>query len=59
MCAAINNSVGVAGSSTGAAIQQAGPMVTGGESYYGVRDGAEPGYSSDANKLTYHPEGGF
>lgn len=59
MRAAISSGAGVAGSSAGAAIQQAGPMVTGGESYYGVRDGAEPGYSKDANKLTYRPEGGF
>lgn len=60
MRSALQNGAAVAGTSAGAAVLQKTPMVTGGESYYGVRDGASsspPG--SDLNKLTYRPGGGF
>ncbi|GAA1462311.1 cyanophycinase [Nocardiopsis exhalans] len=49
----------VAGTSAGAAIQQQGPMVTGGDSYQGVRDGSSPGYFDDPTVLGYLEEGGF
>lgn len=34
-------------------------MVTGGESYEGLRDGSAPGYFDDATRLGHLPEGGF
>jgi len=49
----------VAGVSAGTTIQQGADMVTGGESYEGWRDGAEPGYFDDGTKLGYLPYGGF
>jgi cyanophycinase len=49
----------VAGVSAGTTIQQGADMVTGGESYEGWRDGAEPGYFDDGTKLGYLPHGGF
>ena len=49
----------VAGVSAGTTIQQGADMVTGGESYEGWRDGAEPGYFDDGAKLGYLPYGGF
>ncbi|MEU9832418.1 cyanophycinase [Streptosporangium sp. NPDC048047] len=49
----------VAGSSAGAQIQAGPDMVTGGESYEGLRDGARPGYFDDSTVLAYHPAGGF
>ena len=55
----IQNGAGVAGTSAGTTIQQAGPMVTSGESYQGVRDGALPHRSKNPNTLTYRAAGGF
>ncbi len=49
----------VAGSSAGAQITAGADMVTGGESYEGLRDGSSPGYFEDATRLGYEPEGGF
>ncbi|MGW0608340.1 cyanophycinase [Streptomyces sp. NPDC002640] len=49
----------VAGSSAGAQITAGEDMVTGGESYEGLRDGSSPGYFDDATVLGYEPEGGF
>ncbi|WP_155370659.1 cyanophycinase [Catellatospora vulcania] len=49
----------IAGSSAGAQIQQAADMVTGGESYEALRDGAQPGYFDDPNTSGYWPAGGF
>ncbi|WP_406390029.1 cyanophycinase [Streptomyces sp. NBC_00887] len=49
----------VAGSSAGAQIVAGADMVTGGESYEGLRDGSSPGYFADATRLGYEPEGGF
>ena len=57
--AAVSTGAGLAGTSAGATIMQTGPMVTGGESYYGVRDGSSRGYSSDPYELRYQPDGGF
>lgn len=48
----------VAGTSAGLTIEQATPMVTGGESYQGWRDGATAGYY-DSSQLAYVPYGGF
>lgn len=47
----------VAGTSAGAQIQAGPDMVTGGQSYDAVRDGA--GTDLDADGLTYLPQGGF
>lgn len=49
----------VAGSSAGAQITAGPDMVTGGESYEGLRDGSSPGYFDDPTRLGYEPEGGF
>ena len=49
----------VAGTSAGAQIQAGRDMVTGGESYQGVRDGSRPGYFDDSTVLGYLPLGGF
>ncbi|GAB1688605.1 cyanophycinase [Krasilnikovia sp. M28-CT-15] len=49
----------VAGTSAGAQIQAGRDMVSGGESYEGLRDGSAPGYFDDATKLGYLPDGGF
>lgn len=49
----------VAGTSAGAQIQAGRDMVTGGESYQGVRDGSQPGYFDDSTVLGYLPLGGF
>ncbi len=49
----------VSGSSAGAQIQAGRDMLTGGESYEGLRDGSAVGYFDDATKLGYLPEGGF
>lgn len=57
--AAVNGGAGIAGTSAGAAIMQAGQMVTGGESYYGVRDGSAPDLSDNPDQLTYRTGGGF
>ena len=57
--AAVDAGAGLAGTSAGATIMQAGPMVTSGDSYYSVRDGSKRGYSSDPDQLMYQPDGGF
>ncbi|MFC7846544.1 cyanophycinase [Streptomyces sp. NPDC057382] len=49
----------VAGTSAGAQIAAGRDMVTGGESYQGLRDGSAPGYFEDPTRLGYLPEGGF
>lgn len=49
----------VAGSSAGAQIAAGRDMVTGGESYEGLRDGSSPGYFDDPTRLGYEPDGGF
>lgn len=49
----------VAGVSAGLTIQQGADMITGGESYQALRDGATPGYLDDATALGYLPFGGF
>ncbi|MGV9456591.1 cyanophycinase [Streptomyces sp. NPDC003635] len=49
----------VAGTSAGAQIAAGPDMVTGGESYQGLRDGSAPGYFDDATRLGYLPAGGF
>ncbi|MFD6350389.1 cyanophycinase [Streptomyces roseolus] len=49
----------VAGSSAGAQIASGPHMVTGGESYEGLRDGSAPGYFDDPTRLGHLPEGGF
>jgi cyanophycinase len=49
----------VAGVSAGTTIQQGPDMVTGGESYQGWQNGAEPGYLADPAELAYLPAGGF
>ncbi|MEU7909357.1 cyanophycinase [Actinoplanes sp. NPDC049118] len=49
----------VAGTSAGAQIQAGADMLTGGESYEGLRDGSAPGYFDDAGVLGYLPQGGF
>ncbi|MDI1460848.1 cyanophycinase [Catellatospora sp. KI3] len=49
----------VAGSSAGAQIHQGTDMVTGGESYEALRDGAKPGYFDDPDLSGYWPAGGF
>lgn len=49
----------VAGTSAGAQVAAGPDMVTGGESYQGLRDGSAPGYFDDATRLGYLPDGGF
>ncbi|WP_189951974.1 cyanophycinase [Streptomyces roseolus] len=49
----------VAGSSAGAQIASGPDMVSGGESYEGLRDGSAPGYFDDPARLGYVPRGGF
>ncbi|WP_432752003.1 cyanophycinase [Streptomyces sp. JL2001] len=49
----------VSGSSAGAQIASGRDMVSGGESYEGLRDGSAPGYFEDPTRLGYIPEGGF
>ncbi|MFF8267850.1 cyanophycinase [Streptomyces sp. NPDC016562] len=49
----------VSGSSAGAQIAAAADMVTGGDSYEGLRDGSSPGYFEDPTRLGYLPAGGF
>ncbi|UUY50390.1 cyanophycinase [Streptomyces yangpuensis] len=49
----------VSGSSAGAQIAAGADMVTGGDSYEGLRDGSSPGYFDDATRLGYLPAGGF
>ncbi|MFB8402272.1 cyanophycinase [Streptomyces sp. NPDC055912] len=49
----------VSGSSAGAQIASGADMVSGGESYEGLRDGSAPGYYEDPARLAYIPEGGF
>ncbi len=49
----------VAGSSAGAQIASGPHMVTGGESYEGLRDGSAPGYFDDPTRLGHLPHGGF
>ncbi|MFE1441168.1 cyanophycinase [Streptomyces sp. NPDC058739] len=49
----------VAGSSAGAQIASGPDMVSGGESYEGLRDGSAAGYFDDPNRLGYIPRGGF
>ena len=61
--AAIRTALGrgavVAGTSAGAQIQAGPCMVTGGESWEGLRDGSAPGYFDDPSVLGYLPRGGF
>lgn len=49
----------IAGTSAGMQIFAGPDMITGGLSYYGVRDGAQPGYFESAEILGYWPAGGF
>ena len=49
----------VSGTSAGAQIAAGRDMVTGGESYEGLRDGSAPGYFDEPTTLDYLPEGGF
>ncbi|MCM0674801.1 cyanophycinase [Micromonospora phytophila] len=49
----------VAGTSAGMQILAGPDMITGGLSYYGVRDGAQPGYFDTDEVLGYWPAGGF
>ncbi|MER6678619.1 cyanophycinase [Streptomyces sp. NPDC000983] len=49
----------VAGSSAGAQIVSGPDMVSGGESYEGLRDGSAAGYFEDPTRLGYIPRGGF
>jgi cyanophycinase len=49
----------VAGTSAGMQIFAGPDMITGGLSYYGVRDGAQPGYFDTDEILGYWPAGGF
>ncbi|MCB5167000.1 cyanophycinase [Streptomyces bambusae] len=49
----------VAGSSAGAQIASGPHMVSGGESYEGLRDGSTPGYFADPARLGHIPRGGF
>jgi len=48
----------VAGTSAGLTVQQAAPMITGGQPYESWRDGARPGYFN-SRRLGYVPYGGF
>lgn len=49
----------ISGSSAGAQIASGPDMVTGGDSYEGLRDGSRPGYFEDPSVLGYLPAGGF
>jgi len=49
----------VAGTSAGMQIFGGPDMITGGLSYYGVRDGSQPGYFDTDQILGYWPAGGF
>ncbi|MFE9931900.1 cyanophycinase [Streptomyces sp. NPDC005533] len=49
----------VSGSSAGAQIAAGADMVTGGDSYEGLRDGSSPGYFDDPSRLGYLRAGGF
>ncbi|MFG3698606.1 cyanophycinase [Micromonospora sp. NPDC047620] len=49
----------VAGTSAGMQIFAGPDMITGGSSYYGIRDGAHPGYYDTDEILGYWPAGGF
>ncbi|MEV5611226.1 cyanophycinase [Streptomyces sp. NPDC052225] len=49
----------VSGSSAGAQIASGPDMVTGGDSYPGLRDGSRPGYFDDPTVLGHLPRGGF
>ncbi|MFI1567432.1 cyanophycinase [Streptomyces sp. NPDC020490] len=49
----------ISGSSAGAQIASGPDMVSGGESYEGLRDGSAPGYFDDPTRLGYIPQGGF
>ncbi|WP_200210339.1 cyanophycinase [Micromonospora coerulea] len=49
----------VAGTSAGMQILAGTDMITGGLSYYGVRDGSRAGYYDDDQILGYWPAGGF
>ncbi|GAA2435294.1 cyanophycinase [Streptomyces lavendulocolor] len=49
----------VSGSSAGAQIASGPDMVSGGESYEGLRDGSAPGYFDDPARLGHIPRGGF
>ncbi|MGS2619628.1 cyanophycinase [Micromonospora sp. LZ34] len=49
----------VAGTSAGMQIFAGPDMITGGVSYHGVRDGAQPGYFDTDEVLGYWPAGGF
>ncbi|MFF7300543.1 Type 1 glutamine amidotransferase-like domain-containing protein [Streptomyces sp. NPDC008265] len=49
----------IAGSSAGAQIAAGADMVTGGNSYEGLRDGSSPGYFDDPTRLGHLPAGGF
>lgn len=49
----------VSGSSAGAQIASGPDMVTGGESWEGLRDGSAAGYFDDATRLGYWRRGGF
>lgn len=51
--------LGVTGSSAGAQIVAGPDMITGGDSYEGLRDGSSPGYFEDPSVLGYLPRGGF
>ncbi|WP_051314607.1 cyanophycinase [Alteribacter aurantiacus] len=49
----------IAGSSAGAAVQVSEYMITGGDSYQGIRDGSIEGYHDSARVLGYYKEGGL
>jgi cyanophycinase len=49
----------LAGTSAGMQIFAGPDMITGGLSYYGIRDGAQPGYFDTDEVLGYWPAGGF
>ncbi|HEX6686407.1 MAG TPA: cyanophycinase [Candidatus Limnocylindrales bacterium] len=49
----------IAGTSAGMQIFAGPDMITGGLSYYGVRDGSQPGYFDTEEVLGYWPAGGF
>lgn len=57
--AAVKGGAGIAGSSAGTAILQSGPMITGGESYYGIRDGTYSRPSDNPDNVTYRSSGGW
>ncbi|WP_420077922.1 cyanophycinase [Streptomyces sp. JL4002] len=49
----------VSGTSAGAQIAAGTDMVTGGDSYQGLRDGSSPGYFDDPTRLAHLPASGF